>query len=88
MRFVFLPKTTLGKCSIGLSILFIIFILLKIQGSMPMPTFAIAVFGIAGFIIAIIAIFKKEDKAILNLLPLLVGLVILLWIAAELMFPH
>ena len=88
MKFTFLPKTTLGKWSVGLSILFIILIWLKIQGSMPLPTFAIAVFGLAGFILSIVAIFKNKDRSILNLLPLLVGLIILLWIAAELIFPH
>ena len=55
---------------------------------MPLPTFAIAAFGIAGFILAIIAIFKNKDKSILNFLPLLVGLIILLWIAAEVIYPH
>ncbi len=88
MRFTFLPKTTLGKWALGLSIAFIILIWWKIQGSMPIPTFAIAAIGLAGFTVVIIAIFRNKDKAILNLLPLLVGLVILLWIAAELLFPH
>ena len=88
MRFTFLPKTTLGKWALGLSIAFIIFIWWKIQGSMPIPTFAIAAIGLAGFTVVITAIFRNKDKAILNLLPLLVGLVILLWTAAELLFPH
>ena len=88
MKFTFLPITTLGKWAIGLSILFIILIWAKISYSIPIPTFAIAAFGIAGFLISIIAIFKNRDKAILNFLPLLVGLIILLWIAAELIFPH
>jgi hypothetical protein len=88
MRFTFLPKTKLGKWALGLSIVFIILIWWKIQGSMPIPTFAIAAIGLAGFTVVIIAILRNKDKAILNLLPLLVGLVILFWIAAELMFPH
>jgi len=36
------------------------------------PVFAVAAIGLAGFIVAIIAIFRNKDKAILNLLPLLV----------------
>jgi len=88
MRFTFLPKTKLGKWAVGLSIVFIILILAKMQGSIPIPTFAIAAFGLAGFILSIVAIFKSKDRSILNLLPLLVGLLILLWIAAELIFPH
>jgi hypothetical protein len=88
MRFTFLPKSILGKVSVGLCILFIILIWLKIQISIHMPTFSIVPFGIAGFVISIIAIFKSKDKAILNFLPILVGLIILLWITAELIFPH
>ena len=90
MRFTFLPKSTIGKWALGLSIFFIIFISLKIQDSisLPLPTFAIAAIGLAGFIVAIIAILRNKDKAILNFLPLLVGLVILFWISIELLFPH
>jgi hypothetical protein len=90
MRFTFLPKSTMGKWALSLSLFFIIFICLKIQNaiSLPLPTFAIAVIGLAGFILGIVAIFKNKDRSILNLLPLLVGLIILLWVAAELIFPH
>ena len=90
MRFTFLPKSTIGKWALGLSIFFIILICLKMQNSisLPLPTFAIAGIGLAGFTVAIIAIFRNKDKAILNFLPILVGLIIILWIAAELLFPH
>ena len=88
MRLTFLPKSTLGKWSVGLSIAFIILIWTKIQYSFPMPTFAIAALGLAGFVISIVAIFKNSDRAILTFLPVLVGLVILLWIGAELIFLH
>lgn len=88
MRFTILPKSILGKVSVGLCILFIILIWLKIQISIHMPTFAIVPFGIAGFLISIVAIFKSKDKAILNFLPILVGFVIILWIGAEIIFPH
>jgi hypothetical protein len=59
----------------------------KILGGMPMPTFMIAGFGLAGFIAGVISIIKK-DRAVLVFLSILVGLVIMLWIAAELIFPH
>lgn len=88
MRFSFLPKTILGKLAVGLGVAFIILIWAKIQYRMPLPVFAIAAIGLIGFIISIAAIFKNKDRALLNILPLLVGLVILLWIAAELIFPH
>ena len=88
MRLNVLPKTTLGKWSVGLSIVFIILIWMKMQYSIHVPTFAIAAVGLIGFIMSIIAIFRNKDKAILNFLPILVGLIIILWIAAELLFPH
>jgi len=88
MRLTFLPKTLTGKWSIVISIVFIILIWTKIQYSIPIPTFAIVALGLIGFIVSIIAIFKNKDRAILNLLPALVGLLIILWIAAELIFPH
>ncbi len=87
MKLGFLPKTTPGKWSVGLGIVFIILIWTKIQYSIHMPTFAIAAFGLAGLFTGIAAIFRK-DRSVLNFLPILVGLLILLWIAAELIFPH
>ncbi len=88
MRLNVIPKTTLGKWSVGLSILFIILIWIKIQFSLRVPTFAIATLGLIGFIISIIAIFKNKDRSILVILPILVGIVIILWTAGELVFPH
>lgn len=88
MKFAFSPKTTLGKWSVGLSIVVIILIWAKIQYSIPVPAFAIAVFEVTGFIMSLVAIFKNKDRSLLNLLPLLVGLLIILWIACELIFPH
>ena len=87
-KIVVLPKTRIGKWAVGLGIAFIVLIAIKIQDSFPMPTFSIAGLGLAGFIMAIIAIFKKKDRAILNFVPIGVGVVILVWFAAELMFPH
>jgi membrane associated rhomboid family serine protease len=85
-----LPKTTLGKWAVGLSIAFIILIGMKIADYIhfPLPTFAIAALGIIGLIIGLLAVFRNKDRAILNFLPILVGVVILLWTAAETIFPH
>ena len=88
MKLAFLPKTLSGKWSLGLSIAFIILIFMKIQYSLPMPTFTIAASGLAGFAVGIVAIFKSKDRAIMIFIPIIVGLIILLWIAAELVFPH
>ena len=88
MRFTFLPKTIPGKWAVGISIAFIILIWLKIQFSIHLPTFAIAALGLAGFIVSIVAIIKNKDRSILIFLPVLVGLLIISWAAAELIFPH
>lgn len=88
MKLVCLPETSAGRWSLGLSIAFIVLIWAKMQYSIPLPTFAIASIGLAGFIISLVAIFRHKDRSVLNLLPVLVGLLILLWIASELLFPH
>jgi len=86
----FFPKTTLGKWAVGLSVAFIFLIGMKIANyfHFPLPTLAIAVLGIMGLIIGLLAVFRNKDRAILNYLPLIVGVIILLWAAAEIIFPH
>jgi hypothetical protein len=88
MRTSFFPKTTIGKWSVGLGAAFIILIWVKIQFWLPLPTFAIAAMGLAGFILSLIVVIKKKDRSILFLLPILAGLIIILWTAGELIFPH
>lgn len=88
MKITLLPKTRLGKWSVGLSTSFIILIWLKIQYGLPLMTFAIAFLGLLGFLIGIVAIIKNKDSSILNFLPILVGLIIILWIAGEIIYPH
>ena len=87
MKINILPKSKLGKWATGLGIAFILMILLKIKSFMPLPTFAIAAIGLAGFICGIMAIIKKE-RALAIFIPILVGLIITLWIAAEIIYPH
>jgi len=88
MKRPILPKTKQGTWAAALAIIFIIFILMKMMGLMPLPTFFIAAIGLAGFIMGIIALIRNGERALLNYLPLVAGLIILLWIAAELLFPH
>jgi hypothetical protein len=83
-----LPKTRSGKWALGLCVAFIILITVKIIGFLPLPTFAVAAIGLAGFITGIAAIFKNKDRAILTFLAILVGIVIMLWTALEFIFPH
>ncbi len=83
-----LPKTPSGKWALGLSLAFIVLMAVKIIGFLPLPTFGIAALGLAGFIFGIVAVFKNRDRALLIVIPVLAGIVIVLWTAAELIFPH
>ena len=88
MRKIFIPKTALGTWSVVISILFIILIWTKIQFSIHVPSFAIATSGVLGFVVSLVAIFRNKERAILVFLPVLVGLLIIVWGAAELISPH
>lgn len=88
MKMSLLPKTHLGKWSVGLSIAFIILIWLKIQFGIHVMTFAIAALGLVGFLMGSVAIVKNKDLSILNFLPILVGSIIIIWIAGEIIYPH
>lgn len=88
MKITLTPKTPLGKWSLGLSIGFIVLIWLKIQFSIHVMTFAIAALGLGGFFTTIEAFVRYKDISVLGLLPVLVGLIIILWIAAEISYPH
>jgi hypothetical protein len=88
MQISVLPKTKLGRWSIGLGAAFIILIWVKIQYFLPLPTFAIAAIGLLGFILSLVTVIKNKDRSILILIPILAGLIIVLWTAGELIFPH
>lgn len=88
MKTTFTPGTRSGKWAVVLSLAFVILISLKIIGTMPLPTFAIAAIGLLGFIVAVYAFFSSKERSVLIYLPILVGLVIIFWIAAEFLFPH
>ena len=44
--------------------------------------------GIVALLCGLFAIFKKKDHSILTLLATLLGFLILLWVLAEVLFPH
>jgi len=98
-----MPKTKLGKWSvylIGLFILFlIIFYILIATGQrggdtffsntyLTIPFLLAAVSGVASFIVGPIAIIKQRERSVLVFLSSFVGLLITLFLAAELIFPH
>lgn len=59
MKITVLPKTRVGKWSVGLSIAFIFLIGLGMLGyPVPLPVFGIAALGLAGFVTSIVGIVK------------------------------
>ena len=54
--------------------------------ALPMLTGMVS--GIAAGFIGIIGIFKKKDRSVLTILSTILGLLLLLWVMAEIIFPH
>lgn len=88
MKMTLFPQDSAGKWSTGLSAAFVVLIWLKMQYSIHIMTFAIAALGLAGFAFGITAIIKNKDRSLFTFLSVLVGLVIIFWIAAEIIYPH
>lgn len=87
MKMTVSSKTLPGQLAAILCGAFVVLFVLKVAGLMPLPTFAIFPFGFAGLVAGIVAFFKK-DRSILVLASLLVGLFVVFWTLAELLFPH
>jgi len=90
MKISIVPKDSAGKWAVSLSVLFVILMALKFTQAvrLPLPSPLIALFAFAGLILSLISIFLHKGRAILLLIPVLVGLLVAAWTTAELMFPH
>ena len=93
MKMQFWSKTTAGKWAAGLTLAFIVLMALKMIGlgatiRLPLPTPVLALLGVIGFVMGLIAVIKYKDRAILTLLSIPVGLLIIFWTIAEIAFPH
>ncbi|MEI8201323.1 MAG: hypothetical protein WCG21_14795 [Eubacteriales bacterium] len=88
MKMTLAPKTSTGKWSIGLSVAFIIMLGLKMMSFMPIPSPVIFVMELIGFVIGIVAIIKFKERSILVFLSTFVGLLVAIWTAAEIIYPH
>jgi len=93
MKIQLWSKTTAGKWATILTLLFIVLMSLKlltlgISIRIPLPTPFIAGLGVIGFIMGIVSFVKNKDRSLLTLLSIPIGLLIIFWIAAEIMFPH
>ena len=98
-----MPKTKLGKWSVGLIIVFILllilFFLLVASGqrggdtffSNPLLTIPMLVAGICGvgaFFTGIISIIKMKERAIIVYIATVIGFFVLMYISAEILSPH
>lgn len=89
MRLNFWSKTTVGKWAGILTLLFVGLIAVKLMGlRLPLPTPFIAGLGLIGFVMGLISIIKDKDRSIMTVLSIPVGLLIIFWTVAEIIFPH
>lgn len=82
MNITFLSKSVLGKWSAGLSIAVIILTLVQLSEVMRLPGTLIALLGIIGVILGMVAIIKYKDRALLTYLSIPVGLLVIILILA------
>lgn len=103
MKVHFMPRTRLGKWSTWLIVAFVvfyaIFYLFVASGQrggatffsnlyLAVPVVIAAISGIAAFFTGIIGVIKSRERAILVYLAILIGLLVLLFCLAEILFPH
>lgn len=98
-----MPKTSLGKWSVRLIIIFLslllIFRLLVVAGQrggatffsnlwLTIPALLMVITGASAFFTGIISIIKNKERAILVYLTTAIGLLILIFCLGEILFPH
>lgn len=93
MKIQLYSKTTAGKWAANLTLLFIGLMAIKLSAlamfiRLPLPTPFLALIGVVGFVLGIISIVKNKDRAIFTLLAIPIGLLIIFWTVAEIIFPH
>jgi len=109
MKINFVPKSDLGKWSIGLIVMVPILFYIGVSfvssyesvpagktiwhdiGARPgvaLPMSAGFVFGIAAFFCGIVGITRRKDYSVLIFISTTLGFFVLLWILAEILFPH
>lgn len=82
MNITFLSKSRFGKWSAGLSIAFLVLTLVQLSEVMRLPGTLIALMGLLGFILGILAIIKYKDRALLTYLSIPVGLLVIIFALA------
>jgi len=103
MKVHFIPKTHLGKWSAWLMVAFIVFFglffLFIASGQrggatffsnlwLTVPMLLAGISGISAFFTGIIGVIKDRERSVLVYLAILIGLIVLLFCLAEIIFPH
>jgi len=103
MRLKFMPKTLLGKWSVGFILAFFLsFTILQLlifsgqRGGaefftnliLAIPGLLAAIFAIFSFFTGIIGILIKKDHSIFVILATIIGFFILIFCLCEILFPH
>jgi hypothetical protein len=103
MKVHFLPKTALGKWSIGLIvgslISFLLTMLLGASGqrggdtffsnlALAIPILLAGISGISAFFTGIIGIIKSKDRSVIVFIATIIGFFVLFWLLAEVLVPH
>jgi len=103
MRVIILPKSYLGKWSIGLIaafvVFFVIFQILVASGqrggetffsnlALTIPIFLAGASGVLAFLTGLIGVIRNKERSILVFLAMLVGFLVLLFSIGEVAFPH
>lgn len=103
MRFHFKPTTNLGKWSARLIVAFAVFLasfgILVASGQrggdtffsnpiLTIPILLAATSGIAAFITGLISIVRRKERSISVYLAVTLGLIVLVFVLGEIIFPH
>jgi len=98
-----MPHTKMGKWSVGLIGAFIVlmlifygFIIAGQRGGqyffdnlyLTIPFVLAGACGVASFTVGLMAIIKQRERSALTYVAVVIGALVTLWIAAELIFPH
>ena len=98
-----MPHSKIGKWSVGFFGAFIFFLMLFYiivatgqRGgetffsnlALTIPMLLAGTCSVAGFVTGLIAIIKKRERSGLTYVAVVIGALVILWIAAEVLFPH
>ncbi len=82
------PTTKTGQWGFWLTVGFALTFVLKVLFPFPLPSPAIFTIGIAGVVLNVMALFRKERAVLFYVVGGLIGAFVIFWVGGELLFPH